>query len=413
MRLSLFYFVIIILFALNSIAQDINFSSQYDKLLWPGNSNLQGGITGDDWNWSRLVLFHGHSIAFQTNSNTPDFSKTRMYLTGTGNLGIGTTSPAFKLDVIGKIRASDGFESQGSVAGNHAFFSNYQDGNFGNWFGNGFAVPAYNLLGNDNPNAGFGIAEGSGVISPIIWMGDGPMDALRIRKMTSNTTMATGIDVMVVRSGGNVGVGIGKPTEKFSVKGHSSLIAKDHNGSWLRLKSPGGIINPQTLEDNDNGYFEIGYVPAYGNTYVNFKGGIFFRNFDDPNILRQNVMGILHDAVTIGVWESYDDSYVNLVPNGYKLMVNGGILCEKLKVIEDVPDADYVFEDEYELLSIEEVKEFIQKHKHLPEVPSAKEFKENGYTVGEMDELLLKKVEELTLYIIELQEELNKLKKNN
>ncbi len=75
-----------------------------------------------------------------------------------------------------------------------------------------------------------------------------------------------------------------------------------------------------------------------------------------------------------------------------------------------MPDADYVFEDEYQLPDIEEIEKFVKINKHLPDVPSANEMKENGYNVGEMDEILLKKIEELTLYIIELNEEIEKLK---
>lgn len=91
-------------------------------------------------------------------------------------------------------------------------------------------------------------------------------------------------------------------------------------------------------------------------------------------------------------------------------MVNGGILCEELKVIADVPNSDDVFEQDYDLKPLEEVEAFIQEHKHLPEVPSAQTFKEEGYKVGEMDDLLLRKVEELTLYIIELKKEIEELK---
>jgi len=60
---------------------------------------------------------------------------------------------------------------------------------------------------------------------------------------------------------------------------------------------------------------------------------------------------------------------------------------------------------------LSEVKQFILENKHLPEVPSAAEFKENGYNIGEMDDLLLRKVEELTLHIIRLEEEIKELKK--
>jgi len=95
---------------------------------------------------------------------------------------------------------------------------------------------------------------------------------------------------------------------------------------------------------------------------------------------------------------------------GYKLAVNGGILCEEVKVITDVPASDYVFEKEYKLKSLSEIEAFVKQHKHLPEVPSAEEFKKNGYKVGQMDDLLLRKIEELTLLLIEQNKEIELLK---
>ncbi len=94
----------------------------------------------------------------------------------------------------------------------------------------------------------------------------------------------------------------------------------------------------------------------------------------------------------------------------YRLAVNSGILCEELKVMADVPSSDFVFEPNYNLKPLSEVEAFVTENKHLPDVPSAKEFKENGYKVGEMDNLILQKIEELTLYIIDLQKQIEELK---
>jgi hypothetical protein len=87
-----------------------------------------------------------------------------------------------------------------------------------------------------------------------------------------------------------------------------------------------------------------------------------------------------------------------------KLVVDGKILAEEVKV-QTVPASDYVFEPDYDLKPLEEVDQFIQQNKHLPDIPSAEEFKENGVGLGEMDDMLLRKVEELTLYVIELKKE--------
>jgi uncharacterized coiled-coil protein SlyX len=80
--------------------------------------------------------------------------------------------------------------------------------------------------------------------------------------------------------------------------------------------------------------------------------------------------------------------------------------------------ADYVFNSDYKLRPLHEVETFIQQNNHLPEVPSTKEVEENGIDLGDNQATLLKKIEELTLYVIEqnkkmelMQKEMEKLKK--
>lgn len=91
---------------------------------------------------------------------------------------------------------------------------------------------------------------------------------------------------------------------------------------------------------------------------------------------------------------------------GYKLFVKDGIKTEKIKVeFANVNGwADYVFEKDYNLMPLNEVKKFIEANKHLPEVPTAQEVVDNGLELKEFSALLLKKVEELTLHIIKLNE---------
>lgn len=93
----------------------------------------------------------------------------------------------------------------------------------------------------------------------------------------------------------------------------------------------------------------------------------------------------------------------------YSLDVKGIIHANEIIVTEG-PEADDVFYPGYSLLSISDLEHFIKEEKHLPGVPSAVEFKTKGYNLGEMDELLLRKIEELTLYIIELKKENEELK---
>ncbi|WP_078666756.1 hypothetical protein [Chitinophaga eiseniae] len=93
-------------------------------------------------------------------------------------------------------------------------------------------------------------------------------------------------------------------------------------------------------------------------------------------------------------------------PLGYKLAVEGTIAARRVKVTQE-SWADYVFLPDYKLPSIEELERYIVSKGHLPGVPSAEEVKSDGVDLGEMNKILLEKVEELSLYIISLKKQLD------
>ena len=102
---------------------------------------------------------------------------------------------------------------------------------------------------------------------------------------------------------------------------------------------------------------------------------------------------------------------------GYALSVDGGLLSTKVSIKEIEEWPDYVFSEEHELMSLDELEQYIENNSHLPSVPSKAEVLENGIDVAEMNAVLLEKIEELTLYVIELkkqieqqQNEINELK---
>jgi len=105
---------------------------------------------------------------------------------------------------------------------------------------------------------------------------------------------------------------------------------------------------------------------------------------------------------------------------GYALSVNGKIACEEVLVEDLASWPDYVFAEDYKLMSIDELEKSIEQNNHLPGLPSAAEIEENGLSLGDMQKRMIEKIEELTLYTIqqnkmirELQEELEILKKEN
>jgi len=150
--------------------------------------------------------------------------------------------------------------------------------------------------------------------------------------------------------------------------------------------------------------FAITYRADYNKrSYCDIGSDLFFRNSAGscPLVLQSD------GSVVMGINTRYSEGLYPV--NGHKLVVNGSIQCEKVRVITDVPSADYVFSSDYRLHSLEEVENFIQENHHLPNIPTAQEFSENGYDIGTMDEMLLKKIEEQTLYIIELNKRIKQL----
>ena len=101
----------------------------------------------------------------------------------------------------------------------------------------------------------------------------------------------------------------------------------------------------------------------------------------------------------IGIGTNYPD---------YKLDVTGTIRGHQV-LVNTQKGADFVFEDGYDLRSLDEVEQFIVKNKHLPDIPSAQAMIQEGVDMGELQILLLQKVEELTLHIIELEKQVKKL----
>nr|MBA3705449.1 hypothetical protein [Bacteroidota bacterium] len=123
---------------------------------------------------------------------------------------------------------------------------------------------------------------------------------------------------------------------------------------------------------------------------------------DDNN--RSNALTVLKNG-NVGIGTTLASN-----PNGYRLAVNGMIGAKEIKVeISSSTWADYVFDKEYKLKSLEEVEKFIGINKHLPNIPSAYEVETKGINLGEMNTMQMEKIEELTLYIIEINKKLSEL----
>ena len=131
--------------------------------------------------------------------------------------------------------------------------------------------------------------------------------------------------------------------------------------------------------------------------------GNFLIGTATDNGKKLQVVGSSHFDGTMGIGS------VNTNDANYKLFVESGIRTRKVKIDMDTWP-DYVFASEYQLMSLDEVEQYIQQHKYLPDVPSADEVAKNGLELGESQAALLRKVEELTLYLIEQNRPIEQLK---
>lgn len=224
---------------------------------------------------------------------------------------------------------------------------------------------------------------------------------LKIGNSTSATDRAK--NMIKIGDGDYIQIGEWEADDKLSFKASSYNFTNGDVYLNRRLYMP----YEQKLIFGNGSIARLDLFSAGNHAYIDFKENLYFRGLEGmmcPLTLQNDgcVYINLHTYSTPGPGARHTQ--------GYKLAVNGGILCEEIKVITDVPDADYVFEKDYKLLTLSELEQFVNANKHLPNIPSAAEFKTNGYKVGEMDEMLLRKVEELTLYLIESKKEIEELK---
>ena len=160
-----------------------------------------------------------------------------------------------------------------------------------------------------------------------------------------------------------------------------------------------GTINP-TAQLHTTGTVRLAGIPSDSTNSAPFvvvkdsSGNLRYRNASGlSRWVYSN--GTLYDSVdNIGIGTSSP-------PPGYKLAVNGTAIFTKVKVKTLSTWADYVFAPGYKLPDLSDIARYVAEHRHLPGVASEKEVQENGIDVGEHAAVLLKKIEELTLYLIE------------
>jgi hypothetical protein len=174
---------------------------------------------------------------------------------------------------------------------------------------------------------------------------------------------------------------------------------------------------------NSNGYVGIGTSSPSRTLHV--VGSIRFDVGSDRNLAFNDWELAGAGGMTINAHNDANSSHKPLafaasvfLFHGGPVRVDGKLVTKEMHVKTNVW-SDFVFDDDYQLITLDDLSKYIYEHRHLPGVPTEKEVKEKGINVGEMNAILLQKVEELTLYlikqdkkIIKLEKEIEELKKN-
>jgi len=281
---------------------------------------------------------------------------TKMTLTSPGNLGVGVTNPFSRIQAVGNITATTTTDAQGFVQ-----------------------------LWADNA---------------LIWKQGTVSSGLRFG---SATDIGAGnfSEKMRIMDNGNVGIGTAGPGYKLHVEGNGyfadNLVLGPDNGSvgyGKRLdfglnsnSDPEWISRYNAGPDASELRMNISDEPGTSDRFV-----IGWTEFQAPNtwhpVMHVNASGIVGIGATV----------TNEV--GYKLFVADGIRTRRVTVDANIW-ADYVFHANYRLRPLSEVEQYIKENGHLPEVPTEEEVNKSGIDLGGNQATLLKKIEELTLYVIE------------
>lgn len=308
-------------------------------------------------------------------------------LTNTGKVGLGTLSPAYQLDVNGRMRirhagATPGIWLNKSNNTEGAFIGMVNDTTAGFW---GNATSGNWRVAIDVKNGQMGI---------------GTTDPAAPLSFASN--VGNKISLWGSATGNHYGVGI---------QGSTMQLYTDISSSNISFGYGSSTSFSENVKFLGNGNVHIGgynsWVNAQDNRKINFGDGDYVflgeQDADDRLVLKAGSFDFKTGDVFVGVTDFTKAA-------GYKLRVNGKIIAEEVRVQLTGAWPDYVFNEGYQKLTIPQLEQYIKNNKHLPNIPSAAEVENNGQHIGELQKKMMEKIEELSLYIIELKKEIDSLK---
>lgn len=301
-----------------------------------------------------------------------------------GNVGIGTgNSPSEKLEIK-------------SVQPSVRIGDNQDVSTFGGTFTEMSSIKFYHHYNTLMGAKMYTIKKYSGGMS---WGGTD------LRFAVSNVNNNSISDAMTINYLGNIGVGTTDPSEKLEIK---SVLPSVRIGDNQDVSTFGSTLTEMSSIKFYHHYNTLIGAKIYTakNSSSMSWGGTDLR-FSVSNASNNSIS----DAMTINYLGNVLIGKTTQINSAYKLDVNGPIRTNE--VVVNVTGADFVFQDNYNLKTLNEVERFIKDNKHLPDIESAKEMEKKGLELGKMDMKLLQKIEELTLYLIDFKKEMETMKEEN
>ena len=308
-----------------------------------------------------------------------------VFVTTTGDVGIGTSTPTARLDVQANTTSA-------TVRLRNANASGYP---------------------------GIEYMDENGLVNLFFGL-DNAANTTRLNSINPIVVLTNSVERMRVTTDGKFGIGTASPSDKFHFFENtdaSTLLTLENSNTGplaaaaLRAKSDSALVG---LVAHSSGKT----VSRFGQTLGSWaellqttgNGLIIGTQADKPLILGTN------SVTRVQVTASGDVGIGTTVPSS-KLHVNGGdIRVSGGSFIDDgvtLNAPDYVFEPSYKLMPLHELREFVSREKHLPNIPSAKEIKKEGLNLSQIQMRLLEKIEELTLYTLKQDEEVKALQSEN
>lgn len=397
-----------------------------EKLHVLGNAKIEGSI------YTYKVLVDSLTAEFLTVNKD---IRVHRNIVLDGSMGIGVLNPTQKLDIAGNLKVSNSILTDSLIANGirsgKGVFSTLNISNV-------FYVSGNTGLGVSNPSERLEVSGNVKVTNSIF---TDSVISVGIRSGMGQFSNFSVSNIMFVS--GKLGIGVSNPSEKLEVDGNikasNSIIAdssitrasKSFSGDFVNMNIGNGlfvtgntgigVLSPAERLEVDGNIKSTKNVIAsaiFSDTATLAKGlkvngdisttTIYtdaIRINGTPNLSIDNdvVFGgnaVMNQSLSIGT---------DIIPTGYSLSVKGKIIAEEIKVRHFDTWPDYVFNKDYKLKNLYEVEKYINQHQHLEGVPSAQQVNTEGVEVGEMQTKLLEKIEELTLYLIELKKQNDQL----